>query len=223
MQLRQEESGPDTSNSKVQSVNPASVQSPQRGGRRAAPRGGFTLAEVMVATVLLSMMIMSILSTLIGAYRVAAKARANDQARYVIKSLSDQFLTQQTTDTSGNILPMFQTTVDPNPGPNLGNQTPLGTGISWTYLNWTTMQQQSGSLTAGSYGYNVVLGDNTGAPIPAVVTRSVWYLYSSTGQQTLLPQNQSAGYLIEGTFTISYSLFGKPVPPVSITNVRAVP
>jgi type II secretory pathway pseudopilin PulG len=218
MQLRQAESGPDTSNSTVQSVNPASVQNPKRGKRRAAPRGGFTLAEVMVATVLLSMMIVSILSTLIGAYRVAAKARANDQARYVIKSLSDQFLTQQTTDTSGNILPMFQTTVDPNPGPNLGNQTPLGTGISWT-----NMLGQTGSLTAGSYGYNVTLGDNTGAPIPAVVTRSVWYLYSSTGQQTLLPQNQSAGYLIEGTFTISYSLFGKPVPPVSITNVRAVP
>lgn len=218
MQLRQEESGPDTSNSTVQSAISASVQKPQRVVRRAAPRGGFTLVEVMVATVLLSMMIMSILSTLIGAYRVAAKARANDQARYIIKSLSDQFLTQQTTDTSGNILPMFQTTVDPNPGPNLGNQTPLGTGISW--LN---MQGQPGSLTAGSYSYNVTLGDNTGAPIPATVTRSVWYLYSSTGQQTLLPQNQSAGYLIEGTFTISYSLFGKQMPPISITNVRAVP
>ena len=173
--------------------------------------------EVMVATVLLSMIILAILSVLIGAYRVAAKARYNDHARYIIKSLSDQFLTQQTTDTSGNTLPMFQTTVDPNPGPNYGNQTPLGTGISWTNSDGST-----GYLTVGSYGYQVLLGDNTGAPITATVTRSVWYLYDSTGQTTLLVQNKSAGYMLEGDFSISYPLFGGTMKQ-SISNIRAVP
>jgi type II secretory pathway pseudopilin PulG len=175
--------------------------------------------EVMVATVLLSLIIVSILSALIGAYRVAAKARFNDHARYVIKSFSDQFLTQATTDINGNTLTMFQVTVDPNPGPNLGHQCALGTGLSWTNYDGS-----GGSPTAGNYGYNVILGDNTGsnAPITAVVSRSVWYLYSSTGAETLLPQNQSAGYLLEGTFTITFTLWGNTVTQ-SITNVRAYP
>jgi prepilin-type N-terminal cleavage/methylation domain-containing protein len=217
MQLRQEESGPGPSNQSVQSANPAIVQSLPRGRRRCGAGRGFTLVEVMVATVLLSMIILGILSVLIGSYRVAAKARFNDHARYVIKSLSDQFLTQQTTDTSGNTLTMFQTTVDPNAGPNFGNQTPLGTGVSWTNSDGST-----GTLTAGSYGYNVLLGDNTGAPVTATVTRSVWYLYDSTGQPTLLSQNKSAGYMLEGDFTITYPVFGR-TQSQTITNVRAVP
>jgi type II secretory pathway pseudopilin PulG len=171
----------------------------------------------MVATVLLSMIILGILSVLIGSYRVAAKARYNDHARYIIKSLSDQFLTQQTTDTSGNTLTMFQVTVDPNPGPNFGNQTPLGTGITWTNSDNST-----GYMTAGSYGYQVLLGDNTGAPITATVTRSVWYLYDSNGQTTLLTQNKTAGYMLEGDFTITYPLFGG-TQTQTISNVRAVP
>jgi prepilin-type N-terminal cleavage/methylation domain-containing protein len=187
------------------------------GRHRARARQGFTLVEVMVATVLLSLIIVSILSALIGAYRVASKARYNDHARYVIKSLSDQFLTQQTTDTSGNTLPMFQTTVDPNPGPTLGNFTPLGTGISWTNSDGS-----SGTLTAGSYGYNVLLGDNTGAPVTATVTRSVWYIYPSTGQPTLIPQNGSAGAMLRGDFTITFPLFGRTLTQ-TISNVRSVP
>jgi type II secretory pathway pseudopilin PulG len=172
----------------------------------------------MVATVLLSLIIVSVLSALIGAYRVAAKARFNDHARYVIKSFSDQFLTQATTDINGNVLPMFQVTVDPNPGPDFGHQCALGTGLAWTNYDPSIPN----GPTAGNYGYNVTLGDNTGAEVNAVVSRSVWYLYSSSGTETLLPQNQSAGYLLEGTFTITFTLWGNTVTQ-SITNVRAYP
>lgn len=171
----------------------------------------------MVATVLLSMIILGILSVLIGSYRVAAKARYNDHARYIIKSLSDQFLTQQSTDTSGNNLAMFQTTVDPNPGPNMGLFHSLGTGIKWP--------DSSGHFadpSSDSYTYPVVLGDNTGVPINATVTRSVWYLTPASGGQTLAPQNASAGYMLEGDFTITYPLFGKQVSQ-TITNVRSIP
>ena len=213
MQLRQEESGPDTSNHTVQLANSAPVQISRLGRRRTASRRGFTLVEVMVATVLLSMIILAILSVLIGAYRVAAKARYNDHARYIIKSLSDQFLTQQTTDTSGNTLPMFQLTTDPN----TGNQKPMGTGISWTNSDGS-----SGVLASDSSYYTVKLDDSTGAPINAKVTRSVWYLYDSTGQTTLLVQNKSAGYMLEGDFSISYPLFGGTMKQ-SISNIRAVP
>ena len=95
MQLRQEEPGPESSFNYVNSKFSASMGSLTPKGRRAASPEGFTLVEVMVATILLSMIILGILQVLIGSYRVAAKARYNDHARYIIKSFADQFLTQQ--------------------------------------------------------------------------------------------------------------------------------
>jgi type II secretory pathway pseudopilin PulG len=168
----------------------------------------------MVATVLLSMIIVGILSVLIGAYRVSAKARVADHARYVIKSLSEQFLTQATADTSGTVYTMFQLTLNPN----TGNQQPMGTGIKWTNSDG------SHELLSSDQSYcTVKLDDTTGTPINANVTRSVWYLYDTDGSETLLNQNKSGGYMIEGTFTISYSIFNVQVPPISLTNIRAFP
>ena len=96
----------------VLSLKSEEVKPARRVGRRKSAGGGFTLVEVMVATVLLSMIILGILAVLIGSYRVAAKARYADQARYVIKSFADQFLTQQPLDSNGNTLTLFQPTVD---------------------------------------------------------------------------------------------------------------
>jgi type II secretory pathway pseudopilin PulG len=168
----------------------------------------------MVATVLLSMIIVSILSTLIGAYRVSAKARAADHARYVIKSLSDQFLTQATADTGGNVYPMFQLTLNPS----TGNQQPMGTGIAWTNSDGSL-----GQLSSDQTYFTVMIDGTTTPPTTGNVTRSVWYLYDTDGSETLLNQNKSGGYLIEGTFTISYKIFNVQVPPISLTNIRAFP
>jgi prepilin-type N-terminal cleavage/methylation domain-containing protein len=181
--------------------------------RRAAGRG-FTLVEVMVATVLLSMIILGILQVLIGSYRVAAKARYRDHARYVIKSMADQFLTQQPFDGNGNTLTMFQPSVDGG-----GNSTPLGTG-----LTWTNSDGSPGTLSTDSLGayYTVKLGDNTGAPILATVTRTVWYIYPNSGQTTLITQNQPAGYMLQATFTISYPYLNGNVSQ-QISAVRAIP
>lgn len=171
--------------------------------------------EVMVATVLLSMIILGILAVLIGSYRVAAKARYADHARYVIKSFADQFLTQQPLDSTGNTLVLFQPTVDPT----TGNLTPLGTG-----LNWTNSYGVSGTLSTDSLGlyYYVLLGDNSGAPITATVTRTVQWVYSSTGAPTLINQSESAGYLLVGVFTITYPYLGNTMSQ-SISVVRSVP
>jgi hypothetical protein len=158
----------------------------------------------MIATVLLSMIILSILAVLIGSYRVAAKARYNDHARYVVKSLADQFLTQQTVDSSGFTLPLFQ------------DSSPTGTGMVWT--NWDGTQE-----TGIATGLPVVLGDNTGAPITANVTRTVWYVYASgvnAGQVTSIPQNGSAGYLLRGDFTITYTY--PPSSPQAHTYTQTV-
>lgn len=122
----------------------------------------------MVATVLLSMIIISILAVLIGSYRVAAKARYNDHARYVVKSLADQFLTQQTTDTFGNTLALFDIT------------SATGAGMSWTNSDG------SPGIQTGQ-GLMVLLGDNTGAPVQAYVNRTVWALFAGTTLELTRP------------------------------------
>jgi prepilin-type N-terminal cleavage/methylation domain-containing protein len=194
----------------------APVQGPAQGPRRAASGRGFTLVEVMVATVLLSMIILGILEVLIGSYRVAAKARYRDHARYVIKSMADQFLTQQAFDGNGNALTLFTPTVD-----GLGNPTPLGTGMAWTNTDGT-----SGTLSADSLGlyYYVKLGDNSGAPITATLTRSVQYIYPQiNGAETLVTQSTPAGYMLQADFKITYQFDGVQATPLTMTAVRAVP
>jgi prepilin-type N-terminal cleavage/methylation domain-containing protein len=191
----------------------APKQLPLGGPRSVGEKRGFTLVEVMVATVLLSMIILSILSALIGAYRVAAKARYNDHARYIIKSMADQFLTMQPTqDLAGNPYPVFS------------QMTGTGYGLTWT--------NPDGSVVTGAVGsasIPVLMGDNTGAVITAQVSRSVWLLVATPpgnanlGQTTLVPYNASAGQMLRGDFTISYSFQGTPVPPLTMSVVRAVP
>jgi len=213
----------------VESLKFPDVKGPPRGGRRRGVRGGFTLVETMVATVLLAMIILSILAVLIGSYRVAAKARYADHARYVIKSFADQFLTQQPLDTNGNTLTLFQPTVDPT----TGNLTPLG-----TVLAWTNSYGVSGQLSTDSLGlyYYVLLADNAGGSanatfaqygvnatgVTGTVTRTVQYIYSNSGAPTLIVQSQSAGYLLLGTFTITYPFQGQTMSQ-SINVVRSIP
>jgi prepilin-type N-terminal cleavage/methylation domain-containing protein len=194
----------------------APVQGPLQGSRRAAFRRGFTLVEVMVATVLLSMIILGILEVLIGSYRVAAKARYKDHARYVIKSMADQFLTQQAFDGNGNALTLFTPTVD-----TTGAATPLGTGLTWTNSDGST-----GTLSTDSLGlyYYVLLGDTSGAPIQATVTRLVQYIYPQIGgAETLITQNAPAGYMLQADFTITYTFQGVQMPPLTMSAIRAVP
>ncbi len=178
----------------------------------------------MVATVLLSTMIVSILAVLIGSYRVAAKARLADHARYVIKSLADQFLTQQATDTGGNILPLFIPTVDPS-----GNLTALGDGMTWVNSDGTSGTPAALNINHQIPSYSVLLGDTSGAPVTANVTRQVQWVDSkypgAPGNPTLINQSDSmpAGFVLVGTFKITYPFLGQTATPLTITAVRAVP
>jgi len=206
----------------VQSLNSSVVKIPFRGGRRNGVQGGFTLVETMVATVLLSMIILGILAVLIGSYRVAAKARYADHARYIIKSYADQFLTQQPLDTNGNTLAFFQPTVEGPTDPSPGSLIPLGAGLQGTDPTPTFGGTVSGD-SDGLY-YYVTLASNAGmsTPVTASVTRTVQYIYPNTGVPTLIVQSQSAGYLLLGTFTITYPFQGQTMSQ-SISVVRSVP
>lgn len=174
-----------------------------------------------MATVLLSMMILGILQTMIGAYRVSAKARATDHARYFIKSFADQFLTQQTTDSAGNLLPLFTTT------------SATGYGLTWTTTNADGSQTV---LTGGAdsahalAAITIPLNDTPGATgSSATVTRTVWYLVppdtttgGNPGDTTLAQPVQSAGYMLRADFTVNYTAVGQAMSN-TITVVRSVP
>jgi type II secretory pathway pseudopilin PulG len=181
-------------------------------------RGGFTLAEVMVATVLLTLMMASILGAMISAYRIAARARFADHARYIVKSLADQFLTQQTTDTSGNTLTMFTVTI----GASSGVFQPLGTGMTWTNADGSSTTP---STDANQSYLPVQLGDTLGAknPIVAHVTRAVEYIATANGSPTQINQTEAAGVMLVGTFSITYTIGNDPPSSYSMSVVRAVP
>jgi Tfp pilus assembly protein PilV len=171
----------------------------------------------MVATVLLSLIAVSLLSVLVNAYRVGAKARYRDHARYVIKSFAEQFMTQVTTDSSQNgaIYTLFQPTVNTVTGAAMAK----GTGMTWTNSDGSP-----GILSGDpqqSY-MTVMLADSTGNAIPAQLTRQVAYLYTSTGVTTLVNQNSAAGTLLQGTFSITYSYLGVPQTD-TIIAIRATP
>jgi Tfp pilus assembly protein PilV len=210
MQLRQVGSGPNISLQPLHSKIQAPSQSPQPGPRRAARAGGFTLVETMVATVLLSMMILGILQVLIGSYRLSAKARYNDHARYIIKSFADQFLTEKSTDSTGATLPFFNPTSS------------TGVGLSWT-VTAPNGTQTTVTGTTMPTGLQVPLSDSTTGevPIEATVSYQVWTLDPLTG----LPApatTQAAGALLRADFTVTFPMSGRTISQ-TISVIRATP
>jgi Tfp pilus assembly protein PilV len=186
------------------------MQSPQPGPRRAARAGGFTLVETMVATVLLSMMILGILQVLIGSYRLSAKARYNDHARYIIKSFADQFLTEKSTDNSGTTLPFFNPTSS------------TGVGLSWTVTSPSGAQTTVTGTTMPT-GLQVPLSDSTTGEVPVVATVSyqVWTLDPLTGLPAA-PTTQAAGALLRADFTVTFPMSGRTLSQ-TISVIRATP
>jgi len=170
----------------------------------------------MISTLLLTMIGIALLSVLIGAYQVSAKARYRDRARFVIKSFADQFLTQEAIDpASGNVFPLFTITVNTSTGAAM----PKGTGMVWTNSDGSQGTMSTDSQNAFFY---VLLADatNNGLSVTATVTRQVSYVYASSGSSTLVSQNATPGYMLEGDFTISYP---NTTQTQTVTAIRAVP
>ena len=172
----------------------------------------------MISTLLLTMIGIALLSVLIGAYQVSAKARYRDRARFVIKSFADQFLTQEAIDpASGNVFPLFTITVNTSTGAAM----PKGTGMVWTNSDGSQGTMSTDSQNAFFY---VLLADSTnnGLAITAQVTRQVSYVYASSGSPTLVNQNATPGYMLEGDFTITYPYLNT-TQTQTVTAIRAVP
>ncbi len=156
----------------------------------------------MIAMLVLALVSMSILSGLILAYRTAANTRYRDHARYVLKSIGDQFLTRQA-ENAGVFNPLFKVTT-----------APTGEGLVW--------QGVIGTSANAASGLNVNLGETTGAVISdAVVTREV-RLLNSTGDVDSVGMASSAGILLRGKFKITYTFNNVPYEQ-TLSLVRRVP
>jgi len=164
--------------------------------------GGFTLVEAIIATLVLGLVSVSILSGLVLAYRTAANTRYRDHARYVLKSIGDQFLTRQA-ENAGVFNPLFKVTTGPT-----------GEGLVWQGLVGTSANAAS--------GLKVTLGETTGALITdALVTREV-RLLNSTGDVDSVGIASSAGILLRGKFKITYTFNNVPYEQ-TLSLVRRVP
>jgi Tfp pilus assembly protein PilV len=164
-----------------------------------SPASAFTLVEVMVGTVLFLIAALGIFSGLIYAYRLAAETRYRDNARYILKSLGDEFLVQKSEDDTGEIKTMFEPT-----------ENATGLGLLW--------QGSEGEES----GLIVTLGASTGAPISnALVTREVTYL-ELDGTPSSSPPSSTGGILVRGNFRIAYSYANRNYSQ-QLSVVRRIP
>jgi prepilin-type N-terminal cleavage/methylation domain-containing protein len=170
-------------------------------------RRGFTLVEAMIATLVFALGILGVYAMMIKSYELVALARHRDNGRAVLISFADQFLRLQTTDLvpgSGIVTRgLFATT-----------STPTGLGLNWT--------DSTGARVVGtSSGLTVALGDNSSSSVPATVTRSVTNLNVPSGNPATGVTATAAGWMLQATFTINYSVKGRPQSQ-SLTVARSV-
>lgn len=140
------------------------------------------------------------LGGVIQAYKVSALARYRDAARFVVKSLSDEFMIVTAQEATGAPRPLFEDTGDAY----------TGVGLTWN------------GVTGTADGLPVTLVPSSGRPISALVTRKVRFV-GSTGSDASAATETSAGFLVRAEFKITYSVLTKPQPPLAINVVRSIP
>lgn len=186
-------------------------------------RSGFSLVEVMVATVIFAATMIGVYACVVKAYQFSQITRYRDEARSVLLSFVDQFERLKTTE-DGKRRPFFVNTSDG----------PRGTALNWPNLS----NGPSGSGTRKDFLEITLHGDGEHT-IPARVTRYVAPMritdFEGDGVKDdgiILDPNlnrvtsaysTSAGYLLMGVFTISYELPSGKHYSQRLAAVRAVP
>jgi len=191
--------------------------------RRFGRQSGFTLVEVMVATVIFALVMVGVYACIVRAYQFSQLTRYRDEARSVLLSFVDQFERLQITD-DGRRRPFFVNTANG----------PRGTGLNWPNLS----NDPSGGAIAKAELPVILHGDGRHT-ITARVTRYVAPLritdHDGSGIKddgiildpatNLNPSSYStsAGYLLLGVFTITYDLPSGKQYSQRLSAVRAVP
>lgn len=177
--------------------------------RATPPLGGFTLVETMVATLLFTMVALGVYGMLIKSYQMSALSRAVDEARGVLRTYADQFQRLQTTDRVGTAT-YNRWLFNPTSGPT-------GRGLVWGELN-----NANTSVNAADLPYLPVTLGGSGHSIAAKLTRDVRYLDAASGNTTSAQTIEAAGYLLSGTFTLTFEM-NRRTYVQSISIVRAAP
>jgi type II secretory pathway pseudopilin PulG len=178
---------------------------------------GFTLVDAMVATAISTVVLLALLATTFTTYKINHKARLRDNARSVLRTYVDQFQRlSYSDDTSGvnQVREIFIPTTTSNGTISI----PTGSGLKW------------GELSNGLPDPNlptecpVEIGP-PGSPVTGYVTRDVRWINPATGNVTASKISDAAGFMLKGTFTITYSLPGTSGAPIrqSVTTLRLVP
>jgi hypothetical protein len=167
----------------------------------------------MVATIIFFASILGVYAVLIRSYQMVTLARYRDNARAVLTTFTDQFGRLQTADAApggGSIIrPLFQPDT-------WGAYTPNSFGLSWA-------DAEGDAAIAGSNAapITVTLGDPGSSPISAQVTRQIQYLDPATGMTVNTPPASAAGWILQGTFTIQYTV-DKHLQTQQLTVARSV-
>lgn len=168
---------------------------------------GFTLAEVMIGTVIFTIAMLAMLSTTTLAYKNAMKARYEERAANALLSIADQFQNSPINDKqTGNKKVLFQTA-----------NTNTGTGMAWdstrqvfgypgsTAPDGTVLVEGVDDTTNGLTVPLNTVGDSANGVV-AHIFRQV----SDRGDPYPLVSTPSSGQvkMLEGIFTANYTFFG---------------
>lgn len=157
-------------------------------------RKGFTLVDVMVAVGIASMSLMALIGTNLLSYKINHKARLRDNARSVLRTYVDQFQRLAYSDDSSGtnlIRSMFIPTTSG----------PTGLGLRWGNLSDETPNPDQPSVMEVDIG-------PPGSSQLARVTREVSYINPTNGEASTTRISDAAGFMIRGTFTITYTITG---------------
>lgn len=174
---------------------------------RLGSKRAMTLAEAMMATFVFTLGMLGVYMMLVKSYQMVNLARHRDNARAVLLTYADQFLRLQTTDSNGNLIFFFQNA-----------SAPTSFGLSWTDSYNNTVSNTTN--TADTAGLPITLGDSNSTAIPARVFRTVLPINMSTGTTQSSPPLTAAGYMLQGTFTVTYTVNARVISQ-SITVARS--
>lgn len=183
------------------------------------PRGrnGFTLVDVMVAVAISTVVLLALLATTFTTYKINHKARLRDNARSVLRTYIDQFQRLSYSDDTSGINQVREIFI-PTTTSNGTISVPTGSGLKWGALCTDLPDPDLPTVCA------VPIGPPE-SPVTGYVTRDVRWINPSTGNTTASKISDAAGFMLRGTFTITYSLPGTSGAPIrqSVTTLRLVP
>lgn len=151
---------------------------------------GFTLAEAMVATAVFTLCTLGLYQSLMMSYKMTSVARYSDNARAVLRSFADQFQRLSIRDESNATLWLFYPTA----------------GESGRGLLWGTISNQADSTLLEDTPYITIPIGPPGHTLDAQVSREMQYVNTATGATTTTAASDAAGYMLQATFRIRYTL-----------------